>query len=316
MKFSILLLIYNSDLNSILLTLKSILLQEFKDYEVIIADDGSKQKWKNEIETFFSKYGFRNYVFAPDNENVGTVKNILRGLNYATGRFVKLIGAGDLLYNNKVLNEVYEVMMEGECSFLFGNMRSYQICDGMIINNNFNPPWCKSPYSYNKRNRILENVIIEQDYISGASMFFETAYLRGKLKEIENIVKYVEDIIQVLILLQEEKIKYLSQCVVLYEVGSGISTSGKSNIRISEDSKNFWQYIYTNYKNDILIKKKRYSQASALKKKLRRWSKHPIMNFKNTKWRNFDSKFQWLLINKNLGFLEDKKFTDEFGLRR
>ena len=89
MKFSIIILSYNTKRESLLLTLKSVLLQDIlDDIEIIMADDGSKEKYEKETVKMFEKYEFSNYVFAPNKENIGTVKNILRALQYATGEFV------------------------------------------------------------------------------------------------------------------------------------------------------------------------------------------------------------------------------------
>ena len=43
MRFSIILLTYNVDMDEVKLTLKSILEQKFTDYEIVVSDDGSKE---------------------------------------------------------------------------------------------------------------------------------------------------------------------------------------------------------------------------------------------------------------------------------
>lgn len=83
MKISVVVLIYNSELQEILLTLKSIVKQKNTcGIEIILADDGSQRKYENEISSFLKKYEFNDFIFAPSSENVGTVNNILRALSF------------------------------------------------------------------------------------------------------------------------------------------------------------------------------------------------------------------------------------------
>ena len=89
MKCSVVLLIYNNKLRPILMTLKSIISQKFNDFEIIVADDGSKEKYLIEIEKYLRDNHFEHFSFAPSDQNDGTVKNILRALENASGEVIK-----------------------------------------------------------------------------------------------------------------------------------------------------------------------------------------------------------------------------------
>ena len=64
MKASVIVLTYNANPEKLKMTLKSVIGQKCDDFEIIIADDGSKTRWDDETEQFFHKYGFEKYNFA------------------------------------------------------------------------------------------------------------------------------------------------------------------------------------------------------------------------------------------------------------
>mgnify|MGYP004523317027 CR=1 FL=1 len=315
MKYSIILLIYNSPLESILMTLKSIIMQKFEDFEIIIADDGSKKKYLTEIENYMVQNKFDKFCFAPSEKNVGTVKNILRALKLANGKYIKCIGAGDLLKNKDVLQYVYDEMSEKGAKWAFGEMSGYCIENGKVKNRNFFAPLEKYPYKRNQLSTIRKKIIVCQEHISGAAMFFEKDYFVKYLKEIENCVIYTEDIVQVLIMIKDPNILYLKNKVVLYEVGSGISTAQKGFTVVDKDIEQFDRYIEKTY-HDELIEKRLYrervlKEANRLYKYLYLLLEAPIRVVLEQY-----AKHTFFTPKEQLGYLNDESFLNEFGLIR
>ena len=91
-KVSILLLTYNSDWERVRLTLQGIMKQDYRNYEILVADDGSKDNLKEKFIAYFAEQGFDRYQLILNEENHGTVKNILSGLEKASGYYVKRSG--------------------------------------------------------------------------------------------------------------------------------------------------------------------------------------------------------------------------------
>ena len=67
---SVIVITYNQDLNKLLKTLDSIIIQEGIPFEVIICDDGSEKTYEKELENYFSLKDFASYrlVFHEKNE--------------------------------------------------------------------------------------------------------------------------------------------------------------------------------------------------------------------------------------------------------
>ena len=297
------------------MTIKSIITQSFDEYELIIADDGSKEKYLDEIEQYLQKNHFERYFFAPSDENVGTVKNILRALEYADGEIVKCIGAGDLFHDENALKIVYTAMKKDQAKWAFGEMAGYCIENGVIKNKNFFAPLEKYPYKLNQLSLIRKKIIVCHEYISGAAMFFQKNYLYLFLKKIEDCVIYAEDIIQVLIMLEDPNVLYIKDKLILYEIGSGISTTSKGSTLVDKDIDRFDKYLMENYA-DPLIKQRLYRErvirkSNRLYKYIYLLLESPIRIIKEKYARH-----PLYTLKENLGYLEKESFCKEFKLLR
>lgn len=316
MKFSVILLMYNSGLQQTLMTVKSIVLQNMEEMELIIADDGSEYKWEKEIKQLCDAYRFSNYKFANSKTNVGTVKNILRALELASGRYVKVIGAGDLLWNENSLQTVYEQMVKNDVYCAFCDFRGYAIENNKIVNRYFAGPFDKKPYLKRKQEIVKRNMIEFSDYILGATLFYQTCYLLDCLQELKDIVKYAEDLAQVVVVLRKDEILYIPQKHIIYEVGSGISTSKGTSDRMRLDAENFENKILSKYNDDLAVitkrkKSNKLKDKNALQRALIRFLDSPIWYLRNFRRSHFR-----YAGRSELGFLEQQKFIQEFNLLR
>ena len=126
-KYSVAVLSYNSKLESLLLTLRSVISQkiDYADIEIIMADDGSRIHYYAEAKAYLESRGFHNFNMLPVRENVGTVRNIVEALKYCHGKYIKLIGAGDLLFDDTTLKDVFEYMEKNEYNMCFGLIGEY-----------------------------------------------------------------------------------------------------------------------------------------------------------------------------------------------
>ena len=67
--FSVIVAIYEAEWESLKMTLDSIVLQKYTDYEIVIADDGSNKKNKEKLEDYFANKSIKHkFVFNESNQ--------------------------------------------------------------------------------------------------------------------------------------------------------------------------------------------------------------------------------------------------------
>lgn len=123
-KISILMPVFNAD-KYIESSIKSVLNQTFKDFELIIVDDGSKDSTVEVIQTFKDS---RIKLFL-NGENKGLPYTRNRLLSLATGDYIALFDADDLCnkkrleIQSKFLDNNDDIMVVGSNFFAFGNKK-------------------------------------------------------------------------------------------------------------------------------------------------------------------------------------------------
>lgn len=110
---SVIVLVYNS-MDSVIETLESIRMQTYKNIELVIADDCSKDKSLDIIEKWLtsSEHTFTSVKRAYGKNNVGLTGNMNRGLKAAAGMYIKFLAADDILYETAI-ERYLEVALSG-----------------------------------------------------------------------------------------------------------------------------------------------------------------------------------------------------------
>lgn len=265
MKFSVIVLTYNPVLEKVLFTLESIIQQDFDDFEIIIADDGSKDNLFPQIEEYFRKNSFDNYKFVANKRNVGTVKNILSALEVSSGKYIRDFGTGDCFFSKDTLQCVYEFLEKSDKDGCFGLMCGfYRDKQGTVKRKNFCHPFDINVYRKAQKNpklekRILKNLVLYSDHASGAATCYKRDYYMEYLKKIEQYVKYEEDIFQVLAAIEGRRLDFFDQYMVWYEVGEGVSTQKNSRFKqlLQQDVDSFYEMIFENFSDQKIVKKRK-----------------------------------------------------------
>jgi len=99
LKFSILIPAYNGE-EVIGETIRSILSQSFKDYELLIQDDASIDNTEGALKYFRDK----RIKYFENKQNLGYTKNLEKLRKRATGDIIYLMGQDDILAENALLN--------------------------------------------------------------------------------------------------------------------------------------------------------------------------------------------------------------------
>lgn len=112
---SVIVPVYNSE-DTLPICLNSIVRQSYQDLEIIIVDDGSKDR-SLEISKSFEQKDFRIHVLHEENKGVSAARNY--GISIASGRFLSFVDSDDILeqnYFSKLLSpmqENFDVIISG-----------------------------------------------------------------------------------------------------------------------------------------------------------------------------------------------------------
>lgn len=227
---SIIVVTYNPDKIKLYRTLLSAVQQKDISFEVIISDDGSKEKDFLWIKDFFAKHNVTDYKILEHDHNQGTVKNILGAVDQACGKYVYSISPGDFFYDGYVLRDLYGYAEENNSVICFGNAVFYQNVEhGVKITRKYGKPVRPQLYSSKVSQKTRKAAFCGFDWIIGAAFFRERSAAQGYLRQISELCRYVEDSSSTAFAIAEGvAVQYFDRNVVWYEDGTGISTSGST----------------------------------------------------------------------------------------
>ncbi len=293
LKFSVLLCVYNSRPEAVVYTLDSIMSQKTDGLQVVVCDDGSADPRRQFYTDYFAAHGFKDYTLSFLEKNGGTVRNMIAGLKVSAGKYVKPIGPGDALADENVLDTVYNAMEAGHSRIAYGPMRVFTL-DGTnrVFHDEIRVPTMGDLYAKPERLSQAKRCMVSYgDNISGAQMFLEREYFLELLERTVKTVVYTEDIGLYLSVLDGERLTYIATPVILYEAGSGITTSGNSRFMelLIKDRKCFIEYLKQEYPDEKCVKLLKKFDAiddtagSRLEKLIRKTLADP-------KWLSFRSK--------------------------
>ncbi len=106
-KFSIVICAYNVE-DYIERAVESIDRQDFKNYEMIIVNDGSTDRTYKKIKLIQSKH--KNVLVINNSKNVGLGASRNRGVKKASGEYVLYLDCDDTIYDEKTLTKVEQVI--------------------------------------------------------------------------------------------------------------------------------------------------------------------------------------------------------------
>ena len=125
-KFSLIMPTYN-DAISIVETLDSIISQTYKNWELIIIDDGSQDNTKEVIKNYKKKYDKENKISYYCQENADQLNAILNACDKITGEYIYIIHSDDLFANENILSYVVKELENNEEYDAFLSKGSYII---------------------------------------------------------------------------------------------------------------------------------------------------------------------------------------------
>ena len=225
---SIIIATFNPDFKKFIATVKSAIVQEYINFEIIITDDGSKKDYFKEIKQYFLERQFTNYRFIKHKNNVGTVRNLLEATKVSQGEYISFISPGDYLFNPRVLHDFYAIANSKRAKVCFGDyVPYYESHDSVSIPDISCAPIRIAPFQF--KQKYYKQYVMLGNHILGASFFRSREFFLEGLEYIVGTAKYLEDAtLSAYALINDVEIVYVPKNIVWYECNTGISTSGGS----------------------------------------------------------------------------------------
>ncbi len=140
-------------------TLESILAQTFKDYEVIIVDDGSTDNTREVVKKIKSKFDDKLKYIYQQNKGVSCARN--NGIRSARGKYLNFIDADDTMDKN-ALNELISCLKKNDDAVLvYANVNFCDSTMTKIFCIRFGENSTRTPYS----GKCADKLFLEGNFI-------------------------------------------------------------------------------------------------------------------------------------------------------
>lgn len=250
---SVIVAIYNPVWDDLKVTLVSIVRQIGVHFEIIIADDGSRDSIKRDIDCLFKKLVFSNYKYLYSVANRGTVMNFLNAVKECQGEYVKVIGQDDLLYSRDTLRTLCWIAKKNKLTGIAGEIQCFrkEKQDVYLVSDRAHP---QNTQVYGDKKRLKVQTVICEDYINGGSAFYEKTIFTKYLELIKHKIVLCEDMIFRLMVLDECNLGFLKIPVIYYRVETGVSSKGRINPVMRQDLLSYEKMALKKLNNPIFAK--------------------------------------------------------------
>lgn len=221
MNISVVFYQYNPRLEKVLYSLYSIISQKGITFEIIIVDDGSKEDYFGEIKSFFDDHEFTKYCLHKNQNNIGTVKNFLSGIELAQGEYIFGNSPGDILFDEFALRDFYQFAIRHNADCFFAKAVYYENKNECCKTN----PVIANPQKPNAFGRFMPKIfgkyaLFYGDGILGSVFLRKKDYALRYLSEVSSTAKYLEDYTSsFLSVMDGERIIYYNRVILWYEMG-------------------------------------------------------------------------------------------------
>lgn len=268
---SVIVATYNQDLNKLMSTLLSIIVQKGINFEIIVTDDGSQKDYFKEVIVFFERNNFKNYSLIKNEINIGTVNNFYNALIKSNGKYVFFISPGDMLYDENSLFSMFDFAERNKIKICFGDAVYYSNSNNKlkIFKNIHNAPLKSLIYNDDTPFVTQKIGFLWGNYILGVSFFRNRELAIKYIGKIKDYCRYVEDNTSTAFILADNiRIHHLKKHIVWYEYGTGVSTSKseKWSKLLEQDFNNCYEKLYNSYIKDNIISA--FYHTSKMNKKL------------------------------------------------
>lgn len=136
-------------------TLMSLMSSSYKDFDVHIFDNASTDNSVEVISYFIKKY--KNIYLHKNKKNIGMFPNMNKCLSMATGKYLKILCADDILYKNCLLEQVSVLEKHKDVVLVYGSSN--------ILTNKYKKILVRRYYKKDKK--VNGGVLINKILLSG-----------------------------------------------------------------------------------------------------------------------------------------------------
>ncbi len=237
---SIVVVTYNSS-NTIVETLDSIYKQTYKNIELVISDDRSKDDTIKVCKNWLEQYGsrFQNTVLLDSDVNTGVSANLNRGVKAANGVWVKTLAGDDLLVES-CIEECYNFCKEKDCNICMVRM---QLFDGDTQKNKRTEDWLeKDKYDFLKlTNRKKQFKAALQRHILPGPGIFYTKQLWEEVGGFDESFRDFEEYSFELAVFQKYRVFFLDKPLVMWRQRAGSLTHTPKSPAMLNDIRFFFE---------------------------------------------------------------------------
>ncbi len=169
-------------------TLESLMSSSYKDFDVYIFDNASIDNSVEIINSFVKKYN--NIHLYRNKKNIGMFPNMNKCLSVASGKYLKILCADDILYKNCLLEQVNILDRFDDVVLVYGSSN--------VLTNKFKRIMVRKHYKYSKK--VNGGVLINKILLSGRNPLGEptgvtlrTSVIKRNKLFFESAFKYISD---------------------------------------------------------------------------------------------------------------------------
>ena len=170
-KISVIVPVYNAE-KFIDKCIESVINQTYKEIELILVNDGSKDNSLKILQKYEKQYPKMIKVFNQTNKGVGAARNL--GIKHVTGKYIFFLDSDDWIesdYLFKLHNDIEKN------DIVISGFKSYDINGSLLfVENVQNNPWTKFKYCSIGGKMFLSRLILENDILFRKFKICEDAY--------------------------------------------------------------------------------------------------------------------------------------------
>lgn len=239
---SVVVITYNSK-SFLATTLDSVKQQTYDNIELIVSDDCSTdgtifyiKSWLNEN----AKY-FYHAALVESPINTGTAPNINRGINKASGKWIKLLSGDDKLLQNSITDYVKFINANPQCNICFGKLKFFG--EDQLQVNFFRAHYESAYYPYLQGDYSVQwRRIQEELFVPGPGLFYKKQ-LWEKVNGLDDRFPFADEYPFTYNVLESgERIYFLDKEVYGYHIRNGSlykKDSGILDKRVFNDQYNY-----------------------------------------------------------------------------
>ncbi len=227
-------------------TLNSINNQNYKNIQLIIADDGSSDNSKEIIQSWINEHD-PTTIFISHKKNLGLTKNINSAITFIKGEYFQVFGCDDIMMPDKIERQIKLLQENKDVDIVYADMQMIDINGNDCCYSYYQKHLYKKPLSGNIYNELIDRFII-----AAPSVLIRSKVL-NELKGYNESLDY-EDHDFFLRAAKRHNFLYMPEIVVLYRVSdTSLSSEEKSDLKFL---KNSFIIYYKNFDSEKKVKKK------------------------------------------------------------